>query len=343
GGGGGGPSEPLTPSEDYEFHYSLSSGVNQSKSLSINGMNNNNSNEDDENQFKTIEPIIRRTSAEPYISSYQKQTLNEQLFIEPLIIVDDGDSIIINNNDNNNNGQTTTATTKQRKRHSISVSNLALFANSLLNVASFADAKSSQFISYLKNGCHQQMSNHMMNDDEHLKRQQNRRSTMSKKRENQQKKFSSTNDEAITQNEMQTDDNIFDHNHNSNNNNGQRKSSKNKNYFSKFQSKSRTSPKNSITNGDDNIITQHVDHHDNDVDVDENVNSLNLNERKDSINSSMIDYGFQGKIIRAHLPDDQRTIVPITSGQTIRDVLEKSMNRRKLTSDMCTVYLCDSK
>ena len=90
-------------------------------------------------------------------------------------------------------------------------------------------------------------------------------------------------------------------------------------------------------NDTDNLLNCNLNDHNN------NNNNNDDERRKDSINSLIIDYGFQGKIIRAHLPDDQRTIVPIQSGQTIRDVLEKSMDRRKLTSDMCTVYICDTK
>nr|XP_027206246.1 serine/threonine-protein kinase A-Raf-like [Dermatophagoides pteronyssinus] len=212
--------------------------------------------------------LIRRTSAEPYISFNEKQSLNNK------------NLLMINNNSNNKDDKTTTTKQQQRrstttttttesesttttatgttkKRHSISVSNLTILTNSLLTVASFADAKSSQFLSYLKNGCQ------LANNNNHISQM-------------------TTN----TINDNDKNSNLNDHNNNNNNNDDER--------------------------------------------------------RKDSINSLIIDYGFQGKIIRAHLPDDQRTIVPIQSGQTIRDVLEKSMDRRKLTSDMCTVYICDT-
>ncbi|KAH7645118.1 serine/threonine-protein kinase a-raf-like isoform x4 [Dermatophagoides farinae] len=398
-----GADEPLTPSDYYEF-YPFST----------------NSNGDDENKKqkskKMIDPsssiinTIRRTSAESYIGSYQKRSLlSEHLFVEPLIIVNDASDNGVNNNDNDDEQMnnplnaatttTTTTTTKNeqqqqkstttttKKRHSISVSNLQIFANSLLTVASFADAKSSQFISYLKNGC--QTSNMTTgaktNDNhdndsgqtisEHSGRSSIKMYINRKKRDNnnQQKKPTTKNDSGKTLPQpsmtlQMTDDKC---NTNDNKNNGQRKSSKNRNYFSKFHSKSKTTKMTTTTtspcssngqndeenfnesiqnnNDDENYNSSNsnsnssLDHHHNHP----NNNNNNNEERKDSIVSSssssiIMDYGFQGKIIRAHLPDDQRTIVSITPGQTIRDVLEKSMYRRKLTSDICTVYLCDS-
>ena len=43
-------------------------------------------------------------------------------------------------------------------------------------------------------------------------------------------------------------------------------------------------------------------------------------------------------VVRAHLPNDQRTCVPAKPGKTVRDALLKAMNMRQLNSDMCTVY-----
>ncbi|CAL8114846.1 unnamed protein product [Orchesella dallaii] len=43
-------------------------------------------------------------------------------------------------------------------------------------------------------------------------------------------------------------------------------------------------------------------------------------------------------VIRAHLPNQQRTSVQIRPGQTVREALDKAMKRRKLTPEMCAVY-----
>lgn len=45
-------------------------------------------------------------------------------------------------------------------------------------------------------------------------------------------------------------------------------------------------------------------------------------------------------VVRAYLPNQQRTSVPATHGQTVRDALFKAMRRRRLNSDTCTVYRC---
>ncbi|KAH9425450.1 hypothetical protein DERP_006058 [Dermatophagoides pteronyssinus] len=242
---------------------------------------------------------------------------------------------------------TTTATGTTKKRHSISVSNLTILTNSLLTMTTNTINDND------KNSQSKQTNNNNNNNN-----RRRRSSTISnrKKRENQQQKSSKKNN-----------DNNKINDNDDNDNKDQRKLSKNRNYFSKFHSKSRstttaTSPNKNDNNQDqieqnniENIIESSItiEQTDNNNDTD-NLLNCNLNDhnnnnnnndderRKDSINSLIIDYGFQGKIIRAHLPDDQRTIVPIQSGQTIRDVLEKSMDRRKLTSDMCTVYICDT-
>ncbi|XP_021962645.1 raf homolog serine/threonine-protein kinase Raf isoform X2 [Folsomia candida] len=43
-------------------------------------------------------------------------------------------------------------------------------------------------------------------------------------------------------------------------------------------------------------------------------------------------------VIRAYLPNQQRTSVQIRPGQTVRDALSKAMKLRKLTPEMCAVY-----
>ncbi|CAG0882912.1 unnamed protein product [Darwinula stevensoni] len=44
--------------------------------------------------------------------------------------------------------------------------------------------------------------------------------------------------------------------------------------------------------------------------------------------------------IRAHLPDKQRTSVQVKPGQTLRDALQKAMERRQLTPEQCDVWRC---
>jgi pole hole protein len=48
-------------------------------------------------------------------------------------------------------------------------------------------------------------------------------------------------------------------------------------------------------------------------------------------------------VIRAHLPNQQRTTVQVFPGQSVRDALAKAMRRRKLTPEMCTVYIYNTK
>lgn len=43
-------------------------------------------------------------------------------------------------------------------------------------------------------------------------------------------------------------------------------------------------------------------------------------------------------VIRAHLPNQQRTSVQVKPGQSVREALAKAMKRRKLTPEMCTVF-----
>ncbi len=48
-------------------------------------------------------------------------------------------------------------------------------------------------------------------------------------------------------------------------------------------------------------------------------------------------------VIRAHLPNQQRTTVQVFPGQSVRDALAKAMRRRKLTTEMCTVFIYNTK
>jgi len=48
-------------------------------------------------------------------------------------------------------------------------------------------------------------------------------------------------------------------------------------------------------------------------------------------------------VIRAHLPNQQRTTVQVFPGQTVRDALAKAMRRRKLTPETCTVFIYNTK
>lgn len=43
-------------------------------------------------------------------------------------------------------------------------------------------------------------------------------------------------------------------------------------------------------------------------------------------------------VIRAHLPNQQRTSVQVKPGQTVREALAKAMKHRKLTPEMCAVF-----
>ncbi|KAE8573606.1 Putative raf-like serine threonine-protein kinase phl-like protein [Halyomorpha halys] len=44
------------------------------------------------------------------------------------------------------------------------------------------------------------------------------------------------------------------------------------------------------------------------------------------------------RVVRAHLPNQQRTSVQVTPGHTVREALAKAMKLRNLTAEMCTVY-----
>ncbi|KAG8240179.1 hypothetical protein J437_LFUL009470 [Ladona fulva] len=48
-------------------------------------------------------------------------------------------------------------------------------------------------------------------------------------------------------------------------------------------------------------------------------------------------------VVRAHLPNQQRTSVQVRQGQSVRDALSKAMKLRKLTPEMCVVYRGESK
>ncbi|RWS25629.1 serine/threonine-protein kinase A-Raf-like protein [Leptotrombidium deliense] len=43
-------------------------------------------------------------------------------------------------------------------------------------------------------------------------------------------------------------------------------------------------------------------------------------------------------VVRAYLPNQQRSTVPVKPGQTVRESLAKAMRRRKLTPEMCEVF-----
>lgn len=44
------------------------------------------------------------------------------------------------------------------------------------------------------------------------------------------------------------------------------------------------------------------------------------------------------RVVRAHLPNQQRTSVQVTPGHSVREALAKAMKLRNLTPEMCTVY-----
>ncbi|KAJ9582722.1 hypothetical protein L9F63_022932 [Diploptera punctata] len=48
-------------------------------------------------------------------------------------------------------------------------------------------------------------------------------------------------------------------------------------------------------------------------------------------------------VVRAHLPNQQRTSVQVRPGQSVREALSKAMKMRKLTPEMCVVYKGQSK
>lgn len=43
-------------------------------------------------------------------------------------------------------------------------------------------------------------------------------------------------------------------------------------------------------------------------------------------------------VLRAHLPNKQRTTVPVQPGRTLKDALAKALSFRKLSHDVCIVY-----
>ena len=45
-------------------------------------------------------------------------------------------------------------------------------------------------------------------------------------------------------------------------------------------------------------------------------------------------------VVRAYLPNEQRTIVQVKPGQTVREALSKAMKLRKLDPSTCAVYRC---
>ena len=45
-------------------------------------------------------------------------------------------------------------------------------------------------------------------------------------------------------------------------------------------------------------------------------------------------------VVRAYLPNEQRTIVQVKPGQTVREALSKAMKLRKLDPLTCAVYRC---
>lgn len=45
-------------------------------------------------------------------------------------------------------------------------------------------------------------------------------------------------------------------------------------------------------------------------------------------------------VVRAYLPNEQRTTVQVKPGQTVQEALYKAMKLRKLSASMCAVYRC---
>lgn len=43
-------------------------------------------------------------------------------------------------------------------------------------------------------------------------------------------------------------------------------------------------------------------------------------------------------VVRAHLPNQQRTTVQVQPGRTLKEALAKALNFRKLSHDVCIVY-----
>lgn len=63
--------------------------------------------------------------------------------------------------------------------------------------------------------------------------------------------------------------------------------------------------------------------------------TLNSGEQSNSTGTGQFS---NNQIIKAQLPNQQRTIVSTTAGTTIRQALEKPLGRRKLEPDMCSVF-----
>lgn len=53
-------------------------------------------------------------------------------------------------------------------------------------------------------------------------------------------------------------------------------------------------------------------------------------------------YDHRHRLLRAHLPNQQRTSVQVREGLTLREALAKAMNLRNLICEMCHVYRNDS-
>lgn len=90
-------------------------------------------------------------------------------------------------------------------------------------------------------------------------------------------------------------------------------------------------------------LMNYCDYEDSPIDTDCNNYELLANASSGSGSSSSQPRTPLKSVIRAHLPNQQRTTVQVFPGQTVREALSKAMRRRKLTTEMCSVYINNPK
>ena len=90
-------------------------------------------------------------------------------------------------------------------------------------------------------------------------------------------------------------------------------------------------------------LMNYCDYEDSPIDTDCNNYELLANASSGSGSGSSQPRTPLKSVIRAHLPNQQRTTVQVFPGQTVREALSKAMRRRKLTTEMCSVYINNPK
>ncbi|XP_054162999.1 raf homolog serine/threonine-protein kinase Raf-like isoform X2 [Oppia nitens] len=85
------------------------------------------------------------------------------------------------------------------------------------------------------------------------------------------------------------------------------------------------------------------DYEDSPIDLIDNNYELLANASSGSASSSSQPRTPLKSVMRAHLPNQQRTSVQVTPGMTVREALSKAMRRRKLTPEMCSLFIYHNK